>query len=74
LAQVDVINNPEQGVWQDRQEPPISFELVQAFGSEFPDVGAAFSTSSKIAGVETDGEGNVYILDNQVPLLVKYSS
>lgn len=73
FGQVEVINNPEKGLWQDREEVPISFELVQTYGAEFPDLGAAFSTSNKIFGVQTDNAGNVYVLDTMIPLLVKFS-
>lgn len=73
FGQVEVINNPEKGLWQDREESPITFELVQTYGAEFPDLGAAFSTSDNINSIKTDHKGNVYVLDSRLPLLVKFS-
>lgn len=72
-AQVEVINNPERGVWQDRQDSVLSFELVQVYGTDYPDDNAVFSSANGILSVDTDEFGNVYVLDNDAHMLVKFS-
>ncbi|HSH50466.1 MAG TPA: hypothetical protein VK982_01970, partial [Bacteroidales bacterium] len=72
-AQVEVINNPERGVWQDRQDSVLSFELVQVYGTDYPDDNAVFSSVNGILSVDTDEFANVYVLDNDAHMLVKFS-
>lgn len=72
-GQVKVINNPEWGDWQDQEKSPVTFELVQTFGTDYPDANAVFSGVNSINGVKTDSPGNVYILDYGAKMLVKFS-
>ncbi|MFP8489012.1 hypothetical protein ACKGJO_07900 [Gracilimonas sp. Q87] len=72
-GQVEVINNPEKERLQDQLESPLSFELVQIFGSDFPDDSAVLSGVNSINGVKTDSSGNLYILDYGAKMLVKLS-
>lgn len=73
-GQIEVIENPEWGKWQEREKAPISFELIQTFGTDFPDESAVFSSGNGIWSVATDSIGNVYVLDIDVEMLVKFSS
>jgi len=76
FGQVEVINNPERGLWQDRSTKPIKYSLVQVFGEDFDDPnadGVLFPSDRSIWGVDTDEEGNVYALDIDSPMLVKMS-
>lgn len=67
------IINPHEGVWQGVESVPIEFKQVFSFGKEFPDQGIVFSSRGKIVGLDTDAEENVYVLDNQLNMLVKFS-
>lgn len=69
-----VINNPEKGAWQDREPAPATFELKEVFGSEFEELNKIFFSSAQaIWEVDTDEEGNVYVLDINLPMLAKFS-
>jgi len=57
-----VVHNPENGLWQDEPEPPISFELEQTFGQENEPADEIFSS---ITFIQTDQDGNVYVFDRQ---------
>lgn len=67
------IVNPHNGVWQSEESVQIEFKSIHSFGKEFPDQGIAFSSRGKIVGLDTDAEENVYVLDNQLNMLVKFS-
>lgn len=70
----EIINNPEKGIWQDRVPVPITFELEEVFGSEFSEENEIFFSSAKaIWEVDTDEDGNVYVLDIDLPMLAKFS-
>lgn len=73
VSQPIEIMNPHEGLWQAKASVPIEFKKVRSFGKEFPDQGIAFSTRGKIVGLDTDAEENVYVLDNQLNILVKFS-
>lgn len=73
VSQPIEIMNPHEGLWQGEASVPIEFKKVRSFGKEFPDQGIAFSTRGKIFGLDTDAEENVYVLDNQLNILVKFS-
>jgi hypothetical protein len=73
FGQIEIINNPEKGLWQDQLESPLSFELIQIFGTDYPDERAVFSGINSINGVKTDSSGNLYILDYGARMLVKFS-
>lgn len=67
------IINPHEGVWHGEESVQIEFKQVLSFGKEFPDQGIVFSSRGKIVGLVTDAEENVYVLDNQLNMLVKFS-
>jgi len=73
-AQNIVTNNPEWGLWQHREDSVITFDLIQVYGTDFPDESAVFSSVNGIWTVDSDEYGNIYVLDNDAPMLVKFSS
>ena len=73
-AQNIVTNNLEWGLWQHREDSVITFDLIQVYGTDFPDESAVFSSVNGIWTVDSDEYGNIYVLDNDAPMLVKFSS
>ncbi len=63
------IYNPEYGIWQERENPPVEFELVQTFGSED-------ATSKELIGgitaMFTDNNQNLYVLDDRLSKLISF--
>lgn len=68
----DVVQNPTYGEWQDREQPPIRFELDQTYGSEKDEDGFMFSSSGGIVGPVADGVGNIYVLDRVQSKLLSF--
>lgn len=65
------VKNPEHGLWQDRKENPIVFELEKTFGVENEPDEEMFST---ISDVFTDVYNNVYIFDRRENRFVSYNA
>ncbi|MFQ5571045.1 MAG: 6-bladed beta-propeller [Rhodothermales bacterium] len=63
------VNNPESGLWHDRNPTPLRFELEQSFGAEEEPAAALLSS---IADVVTDDQGHVYVLDRRDNRLVSF--
>lgn len=64
-----IISNPEYGVWQDRETPPVEFELVQIFGEENA------PEEELLGGVTTmfaDEDQNIYVLDDRLSKLISF--
>lgn len=65
-----IISNPEYGTWQNMDEPPVRFEVVQTFGADQEPVEA---TLSNVTDIFTDDSLNVYILDHETNKLLSFS-
>ncbi len=65
------IKNPEHGLWQDREENPIVFELEKTFGVENEPDEEMFSTISYIF---TDANNNVYLFDRRESRFVSFNA
>lgn len=64
------IHNPHHGLWQDRNEVPVRFELEQVFGADEEPVDAI------LGGVQhslVDADGNVYLFDPTSSRLVGFA-
>ena len=65
-----VINNPEWGIYQDYENPPVRFELIDSIAAKLPD-------NELIAGInflQTDLTSNIYFLDRQQSKLISLSA
>ncbi|MGF1670444.1 MAG: 6-bladed beta-propeller, partial [Balneolaceae bacterium] len=68
------IHNPEYGIWQNSENPPVSFELEQVYGAETEDEGVLFSNLFSIVGPVTDTAGTIYLIDQGTSRLMSFSS
>ncbi len=67
-----IVQNPVYGEWQDRDQPPIRFELEQTYGSEEDGEEFMFSASHGIVGPVADSSGNIYLLDRERSKLLSF--
>jgi len=61
-----IINNPEYGIWQDREEPPVKFELIDRF--EFEENNDLII--SNVGSFTMDDAGNMYFLERNLNKLI----
>ncbi len=64
------VNNPASGLWSDREQPPLRFELEQVFGVELEPEAALLGQIGSVAG---DAQGTLYVLDRQPWHLVSFA-
>lgn len=64
------VDNPAEEMWQERETPPLRFELEQVFGAESDPADAIIGA---IRGVAIDDAGNVYVLDRQPLRVVSFA-
>ncbi|MTI89720.1 MAG: 6-bladed beta-propeller [Balneolaceae bacterium] len=62
--QTQEIKNPEWGIWQDADAPPVQFEIVQTFGAEDKSIHEILPMLHLfIRGLFSDDSGNIYFLN-----------
>lgn len=64
------VENPADGIWQDREPAPLRFELEQVYGAESEPAEAIIGA---IRSVAIDDAGNVYVLDRQPLQVVSFA-
>lgn len=64
------VNNPADGMLQDREPAPLRFELEQVYGAESAPADAIIGA---IHSVAIDDSGNVYVLDRQPLRVVSFA-
>ena len=67
------VSNPREGLWQDREPPPIRFELEQVFGVDTEPEEEILGVVGW-HGVAVDGNGNVYVYDYTVAQLISFAA
>ena len=66
------VTNPEQGLWNEAESPPFSFELEQVFGSDGAPIEAMLGNHYQVS-FDVDDQSNVYVLDGQASRLLAFS-
>ncbi|NBC00402.1 MAG: hypothetical protein GVY15_06040 [Bacteroidetes bacterium] len=69
LDDVTVIENTGPGSWADAEEPLMSFDLQQTFGSD----DGSEAMLATVQDVTTDANGNVYVLDVRSHRLLSFA-
>lgn len=65
-----LVLNPTDGIWQNNENPPVKFELVEEFVLEE----ASGLLLGSLNGLITDEKGNMYFLDRQESRLISLKS
>lgn len=63
------VDNGPAGLWQDRDPPPLRFELERTFGAEAAPEEAVLGD---VAGLVVDPQGNLYLLDQGMRRLASF--
>lgn len=65
-----IVQNPEYGMYQNYENPPISFELLDSIVVKLPDD----QIISGISFLQTDLNSNIYFFDRRQSKLISYSA
>src|SRR5699024_7891536 len=65
-----IVNNPEQGLWQNIEKQPLTFELERVYGNN---KNILFPRVILLQGPVADQKGNIYVLDAKSSVLYSFA-